>query len=309
MSPDSRDKRRSLKGKDVCVQSARNRARMMSSGGTSAGNGGRGATDGADSSARDYYDSVVSRRLADYVDGNPRVDRAFSSLVAEVSHRPQRILDLGCGVGVFSYWMHQRWPKAQVVGVDYSSRSIGVAGQLFGDKLLRYEKQDLRNPSILRLGRFDIITMIDVYEHVRTEDRPVVHDHIGQLLSDQSLLFLTTPTPAYQDYLRREDPAGLQPVDEDIDLRELGALAQSTRMDIVQYKKVSIWRCGDYAHTVMMRPPLGAEALVEAGDERGPRSIWSRLRRKLVTLKRDHERSRRRERCAQLLGNDRTSGG
>jgi ubiquinone/menaquinone biosynthesis C-methylase UbiE len=41
---------------------------------------------------------------------------------------PQRVLDLGCGTGASLTALHERYPKAAVIGVDLSERCCARAG-------------------------------------------------------------------------------------------------------------------------------------------------------------------------------------
>ena len=40
--------------------------------------------------------------------------------------QPARIVDAGCGTGRLTEWLKQRWPKAQVVGVDWAPRMAAL---------------------------------------------------------------------------------------------------------------------------------------------------------------------------------------
>lgn len=52
-------------------------------------------------------------------------DRAFHDLVAQVEvSAPRRVVDLGCGPGTLTATLADRWPQAQVVGVDSSPEMI-----------------------------------------------------------------------------------------------------------------------------------------------------------------------------------------
>ena len=68
--------------------------------------------------------------------------RPFVDLLARVgADAPARVVDLGCGPGNLTALLAQRWPAAEVVGVDSSpemvARADGVAG-------VRFEQGDVR---------------------------------------------------------------------------------------------------------------------------------------------------------------------
>ena len=64
--------------------------------------------------------------------------RAFHDLLARVpSERPGRVVDLGCGSGELTLTLADRWPRAQVVGIDSSPEMLARAREL--DALGRVE--------------------------------------------------------------------------------------------------------------------------------------------------------------------------
>ena len=68
--------------------------------------------------------------------------RPFVDLLARVgADAPARVVDLGCGPGNLTALLAQRWPAAEVVGVDSSpemvARADGVAG-------VHFEQGDVR---------------------------------------------------------------------------------------------------------------------------------------------------------------------
>lgn len=69
--------------------------------------------------------------------------RPTRDLVARLDlDRPRRIVDLGCGPGTSTAVLRQRWPEAEVVGVDSSAEMLEVARQ--SDPAVRWTEGDLR---------------------------------------------------------------------------------------------------------------------------------------------------------------------
>jgi trans-aconitate 2-methyltransferase len=59
--------------------------------------------------------------------------RPFVDLVQHVgAERPGRVVDLGCGAGNLTALLHQRWPRAQVLGVDSSPEMVERAREHYG---------------------------------------------------------------------------------------------------------------------------------------------------------------------------------
>ncbi|MEO9323401.1 trans-aconitate 2-methyltransferase [Nocardioides sp. C4-1] len=69
--------------------------------------------------------------------------RPFVDLVARVgATAPATVVDLGCGPGNLTRLLAERWPGADVAGVDSSAEMIASARR--GDGDVRFEVQDLR---------------------------------------------------------------------------------------------------------------------------------------------------------------------
>jgi SAM-dependent methyltransferase len=204
---------------------------------------------------RAFYDDHVVHKVADFVDGNPRVEAAWRTIEEWAPASPAAILDIGCGFGQISWRMATRWPAAHVTGLDISPRSVALAAKVFQHPNLGYVATSL--DAIGRDGGYDLITLIDVYEHIADADRAAFNASLAGLLAPAGVLILTFPTPAYQERLRANEPAKLQPVDEDIDLPKLQALAAATGTRLVMYGERSVWLSGDYAHAVLSRHQPG----------------------------------------------------
>ena len=71
--------------------------------------------------------------------------RPFVELVARVDADPaavRRVVDLGCGPGTLTALLAQRWPDADVLGLDSSPDMVAAAAEVTG---VRFEVGDLRD--------------------------------------------------------------------------------------------------------------------------------------------------------------------
>src|SRR5437588_12183520 len=120
-------------------------------------------------SVRAYYDERVEGKIRDFIHSNPRIEAAVR-LVAEWAPRtPRRILEIGCGIGATCWRMARAWPKAEVIGIDLSSVSIAVAKTCFRLPNLTY-LAGLVHKGLIG-GHFDLIVLMDTYEHISLSDR------------------------------------------------------------------------------------------------------------------------------------------
>jgi SAM-dependent methyltransferase len=198
-----------------------------------------------------YYDDRVAEKLRDFTERLPRIEVAVETVAQWAPAAPRRVLEIGCGVGATTWRMARAWPDAEVIGVDLSPGSIEAAKTCFRRPNLAYRAGRLAECGFD--GAFDLILMMDVYEHIAPVERPTLHAQLRQLLSTESRLLLMAPTPAHQDYLRAHLPQGLQPVDEDVSPADIARLADEIDARLLCYREVGIWRYGDYFHAVLGR--------------------------------------------------------
>jgi colanic acid/amylovoran biosynthesis glycosyltransferase len=217
------------------------------------------------SSVTAFYDSLDRRLLGDYLSGNPRTVAAIRHALRGIPRSSRRILDIGCGIGWSSREIARQMPSAHIAGLDLSPRLIELAARLTLEPNVEYSTQDVLDPRWSPEGTFDAIVMLDVYEHIPTAQRSQFHRTLSRLLAQRGVLLLTCPTRDHQRYLREHNPAGLQPVDEDVDECVAAALATEVGGHLVQFRPVSIWNSNDYAHIIIARP--GA-ALPRSADNR-----------------------------------------
>jgi len=94
------------------------------------------------------------RRVIPYLTGNPR-----------------RILDAGCGRGVFSYYLAKKYPTAEVTGIDIDEEQLEINRQIVNKiKLnnLKFVNCDICN--IKYNEEFDLILSIDNLEHIENDE-------------------------------------------------------------------------------------------------------------------------------------------
>jgi trans-aconitate 2-methyltransferase len=82
---------------------------------------------------------------AKYVQFGDYRDRPFFDLTSRVhAERPARVVDLGCGPGNLTATLAERWPDAEVAGLDSSAEMLAKAAHLTeGNPSLRFELADI----------------------------------------------------------------------------------------------------------------------------------------------------------------------
>lgn len=99
------------------------------------------------------------------------------------------LVDIGCGDGRFLSEMAQSYPEVEMLGVDYSERSIGIANGL--NPRLEYRTVNILEEEIDR--EFDAATAIEVLEHIPPENVSTFVKSAKDLLSEDGTLILTVP--------------------------------------------------------------------------------------------------------------------
>ena len=97
-----------------------------------------------------------------------------------------RCLDVGCGGGYFTYELYRR--GADVIGIDYSKYAIEFAKTRFPNidfRIISAYDLDVLSPE-----SFDLVTMIDVIEHI--SDQHKVLSKIHKILRQKGRLVIST---------------------------------------------------------------------------------------------------------------------
>ena len=218
----------------------------------------------------EFYDTNVAGKLEGFIEGNLRVECAWETVERWARPSPARVLELGCAVGDISWRMHRLWPNAEIVGVDISPKSIELARSLFASPNVSFINGTVVSQELT--GRFDLVVMLDVYEHIAADQRGELHERLKSLLSDDGQIVLSFPTPEHLAWLRRHAPEQIQPIDEDVSPNTILTLASETDSTMMLYRKVSVWHEGDYAHAIVSRDRW--KPVVRRSDSRGG---WRKL--------------------------------
>ena len=101
-----------------------------------------------------------------------------------------RILDIGCGFGLFAAYFGQTQPARRIVGVDPDARRIAMAKRVCAG--LRLENEfiagDARNVPLE--GRFAGAYVLDVMHHIPKDDQLPMLERLRDLLAPRGVLVL-----------------------------------------------------------------------------------------------------------------------
>ncbi len=205
--------------------------------------------------SKDYYDLFAQKALDDYINQNPRLKSCIQYALHWIPSDAERVLDIGCGIGWSTWEIARNRPNATAFGIDLSVKRIEIAKKLFNEPNLTFAINNILMDIATLESPFDAIVMFDVYEHIPKELRNDLHRVFNNILGNEGIVILTTPSIFHQNFLRTHKPEGLQPVDEDVTLEDIHNLAVSINGHVIDYKHVNIWKTNDYIHSLIQRNP------------------------------------------------------
>ena len=114
--------------------------------------------------------------------------------------QPQRVLDLGTGTGVVARLVAERFPDADIVGVDLSTQMIEEARRLTDSPRVRYEVADAQHLPFADAS-FDLVAlgnMIPFFDELARVVAPEGHVLVAFSAGPETPIYVTP------DRLRRE---------------------------------------------------------------------------------------------------------
>jgi 2-polyprenyl-3-methyl-5-hydroxy-6-metoxy-1,4-benzoquinol methylase len=156
----------------------------------------------------DYDSRRAVRKIAAAL---PPVERAYAlvrftilrthllSLMNLVLPDDGRILDVGCGFGLFSAYFSLMGPRRHITGVDPDARRVRIAQETaarIGVRHARYHAGTIESVDLT--GPFDAVFMLDVLHHVPRDQQIGMLTRLRDLLAPNGVLLLkdiTTDSP------------------------------------------------------------------------------------------------------------------
>jgi 2-polyprenyl-3-methyl-5-hydroxy-6-metoxy-1,4-benzoquinol methylase len=154
--------------------------------------------------------------IAKIVRALPPIERAYAKIRFSIL-RPKllsvmdlllpdegRILDVGCGFGLFASYFGQMQPRRCILGVDPNARRVRLAAHvaeavgLTGPNAPHFHAGDVRDAELQ--GPFAGIYVLDVMHHIPSDDQVPVLERLRDLLVPGGVLVIKdiTTEPHYQ---------------------------------------------------------------------------------------------------------------
>ena len=125
--------------------------------------------------------------------------------------RYKTVIDVGCGDGRFLREVARNNPGTELLGVDYSERAIRLAQALNPE--IEYKSVDIGSTELQQT--YDVVTMIEVLEHIPPENIGDMAVSLSKLMHGDSILVVTVPhmnAPVIQKHYQHFDAARLKAI-------------------------------------------------------------------------------------------------
>lgn len=109
-------------------------------------------------------------------------------------NKPERMLDAGCGTGVYSFSLAKKIDKIEAV--DISEEKIENAGKISIFKNITFKQGDLCNLKF-DSNSFDLAICSDVLEHIKNDKKAM--SELMRVLKPNGMLLLTVPSCSYKN--------------------------------------------------------------------------------------------------------------
>jgi trans-aconitate 2-methyltransferase len=203
---------------------------------------------------RRFYDDFMRSRMVGYrLEPNLRLAKAIERVRPWIRDG-SRVLDVGCGIGIVSEQIAKVARHGEVVGIDVSAENIWYARKTITLPNVRFLQADvLMQFHVVQgalSGPVDVVTLIDVIEHIPAEARTTLLQNLRKLMKPTAMLVITYPSPQYQRYLKSHEPEELQIIDNTIEIHDLLHEGRATGFEPFHYSLETVWRTTQYVHCV-----------------------------------------------------------
>jgi SAM-dependent methyltransferase len=223
-----------------------------------------------------FYDDFAPQQVQ--TGANERLVSLYRRLRDLGLRRNSNVLELGCGVGVFTKLIAGTVTSGTIEAVDLSEKSIAIARELLkGKSNVRFAASDVVHYPP-KTEAFHFITLMDVIEHIPLGDHPALFSRIASYASEETLICINIPNPAYIEYVKKHHPAGLQIIDQPVHLQPLLEVLEGKALELIFFEKYSIWQREDY-HFMVLRKERAFEPELRSASYSFAEKLGHKIRR------------------------------
>lgn len=167
---------------------------------------------------KEYYDTFKEHQKKLGI--NIRHRTILKNLKSAGLKPDSNVLEIGCGIGTVSHLILKHITQGNFVGLDISSESIKMAQQFNSfHKRAEFFVDDMSN--FTHKTKFDFVVFPDVLEHIPVEQHANIFKTIGELTTPNAVVLINIPEPNYLNWVRANDPAKLQIIDQSLSMQDL----------------------------------------------------------------------------------------
>lgn len=188
-----------------------------------------------------FYDAYVNRQTV--VGVNERHRRIMHWLEKAGLHAGSNVLEIGCGVGTQTGLIARRITSGRLLANDISPKSVEIARDRLGPR----KNVDFIVGDIITLavdGRFDLIVLPDVLEHIPRSHHGALFKKLAELLAPGGTIVAHIPAPQQIEWLQRHRPEQLQVIDQPIHLAELAPKLADAGLYLRFVEHYGLWTDG-----------------------------------------------------------------
>lgn len=201
-------------------------------------------------SVKKFYDEFAGRMLLnDFHNYNLR-HSAIKNFCDNFIPAGSRILEIGCGLGIIS--KHLQKKALSITALDISEQNIKIASSFAAksNSLFRVLNVIDDVKKIKNFGKFDVVVIFDVIEHISQKLYKNLFELIESVLSENGTVLLSYPSPEYQMFLKGNKSEALQIIDETVFLNDI---LNSTKLFLYYFSYKNVWDYNQYIHLVLKK--------------------------------------------------------
>lgn len=229
----------------------------------------------------DFYNEFAARQLK--IGANERLISLYKRALKLGLGSDSNVLELGCGVGLFTKLLTKQIKSGSIEAVDLSDKSIQIAKSHLTNNNVNFQVGDVVRYQP-QLKNIHLITLLDVIEHIPLSEHELLFQNLSTSFSEETLLLINIPNPQYIEYGHQHHPEKMQVIDQPVELLPLLQNLDKAGLEIIYFEKYGIWEEEDY-HVLVIRKkrPFKLKHLSDNKDLKT--KALDKMRRKVDNLK------------------------
>lgn len=131
-----------------------------------------------------------SRALQGYARWKIRMDAGYGAVLEALRGRDLPLVDIGCGIGLLSFYLREQGYTARVTGVDFDARKIEAARQAGrGDSAVEFRVGDARDP----IPQGHNVVLLDILHYFDSASQRAILENVARAVPRGGAVILRQP--------------------------------------------------------------------------------------------------------------------